>query len=138
MGSLALNWGVFAGGLVLFGVGSLWMSFLHRAYKRHVLRYGRVKFGKEYGTSWTKADDRGVILMRGAWTGGSLGIAGVLLFFFTSLPKIGLPLWIGCMFGISGIILLIVASATNMGLAKREAQIAMRHMLEDEDKGGQG
>ena len=139
IGNLLLNWGVLVVGLILFGIGCLWMSFYGKAYKMHVLRYGRMRFGKEYGTGWAKADARGIVLMRSIWTVGALGIAGVLLFFFTGLAQIGIPLWIGCTLGIAGIFLFFLANIGTMSLAKREAEIALRHKLEEEqhekDKG---
>ena len=134
MGSLLLNWGLFAAGLALFILGQLWMSFYGKAYKRHVLHHGRVRFGREYGTSWTRADERGVILARTGWTMGVLGTAAPLLFFFTGLPRIGMPLWLGCTLGIAGIFLLVLANGGNVRLAKREAEIALRHMLEEEER----
>jgi len=134
IGNLLLNWGVLAVGLVLFGIGCLWMSFYSKAYKRHVLRYGRTKFGKGYGTSWTRADTRGVTIGLMFWIVGIPVVVGGLLFFFTGLAKIGVPLWIGCTLGIAGISLLFWAHSGAAGLAKREVEIAFRHKLEDEEQ----
>lgn len=132
IGNLLLNWGVLVVGLVLFGFGCLWISFYNKAYKMHVLHYGRVSIGKEYGTTWTKEDTKGVTLMISIWVIGALGIPGALLFFFTSLPEIGMPLWAGCTLGIAGILLFIIASVSSAGLAKREVEIAWRHKQEQE------
>lgn len=132
IGSLLLNWGVFAVGLILFGIGCLWVSFYNKAYKTHVLRYGRIRFGKEYRTTWARADDLGRILMSSIWTVGALGIPGALLFFFTGLAEIGIPLWIGCMLGIAGILLFLIASISSTGLAKREVDMALQK-LEDRE-----
>lgn len=133
IGTLLLNWGVLLIGLILFGIGCLYMLFYARAYKMHVLRYGRLRFGKQYGTDWTKADARGVFFMQSIWTVAALVVSGVLLFLFTGLAEIGIPLWLGCTLGIAGIFLFFVANMANMSLAKREAEIAWRHKLEDEE-----
>ena len=139
IGNLMLNWGVLVVGLIVFGFGCLWLSFYCRAYKAHVLRYGRVSVGKEYGTSWTGADMRGVILMSSIWVICALVLPGALLFFFTGLTDIGVPLWLGCTLGIAGILLFLIASVSSMGLAKQEVETAFRHKLEEEqhekDKG---
>jgi len=139
IGNLLLNWGVFVVGLLLFLFGCLFMVQYSRAYKQHVLRYGRVKFGKKYGTSWDNADTRGAVLGMMSWVVGIPVIVGVLLFFFTGLVKIGVPLWIGCTLGISGVLLYFLSFMLGAGLAKREVDIAFsnmqeRRMLEDEEQ----
>jgi hypothetical protein len=129
IGSFLLNWGVLAVGLILFGIGCLWMSFYKKAYKKHVLRYGRGKFGKEYGTSWTRADTIGLTGMVIFWIVCIPAIVGALLFFFTALPQIGIPLWIGCTLGIAGVLLLFFAHGGSTSLIKREVEIALRHKV---------
>ena len=131
IGSLLLNWGVLAVGLVLFGVGQLYFSFSVKAYKRHVSQYGRLGVGKEYGTSWTREDERGMVLARGFWTAVALGIPGALLFFFTSLAEVGVPLWIGCTLGIAGLFLLYFAHVSGLGLAKKEVETALHPRVDD-------
>jgi hypothetical protein len=134
MGSLLLNWGILVVGLIVFGFGCLWLSFYFKAYKAHVLRYGRVRFGKEYGTSWTGADMRGALLMISIWVICALALPGALLFFFTGLTDIGVPLWLGCTLGIAGILLFLIATVSSMGLAKQEAETTLSHMIEDEEQ----
>jgi len=121
-----LNWGIFVLGLVLFIFGCLGMYFYGKAYQRHIARYGRVRFGKKYGKSWTKSDARGVIMGRSFWIIGILAVVGLLLFKLTSLADIGLPLWIGSTLGITGILAFILAQSGTIGLAKREVEIEMR------------
>jgi len=134
IGNLLLNWGILVLGLFLFTFGCLFMVHYARAYKQHVLRYGRAKFGKEYGTSWTGADMRGVVGAVIFWIVCIPVVVGALLFFFTGLVKIGVPLWIGCTLGIAGILLYFYAFISGAGLAKREVDIALRHRLEDEEQ----
>jgi len=93
-----------------------------------------VKFGKGYGTSWSKADARGVIIGLMYWVIGIPVVVGALLFFFTGLFKIGVPLWIGCTLGIAGIFLFFLAHGMSAGLAKREVEMALHHRLEDEEQ----
>jgi len=125
-----LRWGIFLLGLVLFIVGYFFMYLYSKAYREHVAHYGRTHFGKRYGKSWTKADARGVIIGRSLWVIGILVIVGVLLFKFTSLADIGLPLWLGSTLGITGILVIILAPSGSAGLAKREVEIAL-HKEED-------
>ena len=127
-----LNWGILTLGIILFAIGQIFFSLYARRYKNHVLRHGRVKFGKRYGTSWTKEDKRGVMLARIGWTIGPLIVVGLLLFFLTSLPKIGMPLYLGCILGIDGIFLVFFALTSQMGLTKQEVEISLRRReLED-------
>jgi len=131
IGSFLLNWGVLVVGLVLFGIGQLYLSFYVKAYKFHVARYGRYSFGREYGTSWTKADERGVNFARSFWTVVVIGIVGALLFFFAKLAEVGVPLWIGCTLGITGLFLLFFALVSSAGLAKREVEMPFSPPADD-------
>ena len=134
IGTFLLNWGVLVVGLILFVFGQFHFSFYVKAYRRHVSQYGRCSVGKEYGTSWTKEDERGMVLARSFWTVGALAIPGALLYFFTPLAEIGLPLHIGCTLAIAGIFLVFFAYTSGAGLAKREVEIVFDHMLEAEQR----
>ena len=134
IGNLLLNWGVLVVGLFIFYFGCLFMVHYAREYKRHVIRSGRVSVGKKYGTSWDRADTLGVTGAVIFWIIFIPVVVGVLLFFFTGLVKIGVPLWIGCTLGIAGILLFFYALISGMGLAKRDVEIALRHKLEDEEQ----
>jgi len=130
-----LNWGILTLGIILFGIGQLFVSFYRRSYKRHVLRYGRVKFGKQYGTSWTREDERGIILGHIIWwTVVPLIAVGSLLFFLTGLPRIGIPLYLGCTLGIVGILLIFLVLNSAAGLAKREVETVLRRKQEEEEE----
>lgn len=131
IGGLLLNWGVLVIGLVVFGIGQLYFSFYVKVHKAHVARHGRLRSGREYGTSWTKADEGGMVLARGFWTAVALGIPGALLFFFTSLAEVGVPLWIGCTLGIAGLFLLYFAHVSGLGLAKKEVETPLHLRVDD-------
>ncbi len=133
MGNAILNWGVLVVGLVLFFFGILFILQYARAYKRQVMRRGRSKFGKEYGTSWDKADTRGVSGMIILWIIVILAVVGLPLFFFTGLAEVGLPLFIGCTIGIAGILLFFLASIGAMGIAKRDVDIVLSNMEKDKE-----
>lgn len=136
MGSALLNWGILIVGIVLFYFGFLFQVQYARAYKRHVTRYGRFKYGKEYGTSWDGADTRGVAGAIIFWPILILVVVGLLLFFFTGLVEIGIPLLIGCTLSIAGILSYFLALMGGAAIAKRDVDIATSHMgKDDEDKG---
>lgn len=131
MGNAVLNWGILVVGLVLFYFGCLFVVQYARAYKRHVLIHGRFRYGKEYGTSWDRADTQGVVSGVIFWIVVIPVVVGLLLFFLTGLVEIGIPLLIGCTLGIGGILLLLYAFTSGAGLAKREAEIAFRNLPKD-------
>lgn len=133
MGNFVLNWGILVVGLVLFYFGFLFIVQYARAYKRHVTSHGRFRYGKEYGTSWDRADTRrlsGTIIF---WAILILVVIGLSLFFFTSLVKIGVPLLIGCTLSIAGILLHFFALIGGMGIAKQDVDTALSHMGEDDE-----
>jgi len=134
MGNLLLNWGILAVGLLIFIFGVLFIVQFARAYKSHVMRHGRVKFGKEYGKDWEKADTAGVSGMIIIWIFIIPLVIGALLFFFTGLTEIGIPLWIGTTLGIAGVILFFMASIGGMGVAGQDAEIAHHNYLENEEQ----
>ena len=127
IGNALLNWGILALGVILFCVGCFLLVQYSRQYKRYVTRHGRISTGKKYGTSWTSADAMGVFIFPIVFP---TGLIGALLFFFTSLPDIGIPLWIGCTLSIVGILLFLYAIISITGLTTREA--ALRDRLKDE------
>ena len=132
IGKFLLNWGVFTAGIISFGFGQLFFSLCSKEYKRHVLKYGRIVFGKERGTTWNNIDEIRMLLERIFWTLGSLGVPGVLLFFFTGIFSIGIPLWLGCTFGIAGIFLVFFAFNVGMGIARRDVNIAVNSLRNKE------
>ena len=94
-----MNWGVLALGLVLFYIGCLFMLHFARQYKK------------------SKDKDRiEVIQGIGCVMLPIAVVIGALLFFFTGLVKIGVPLWIGCTLSIVGILLFFTALIGGLGL----------------------
>jgi hypothetical protein len=134
VGAALLNWGILVLGIVLFLLGFLFMVQYGRAYEQHVLRYGRVRVGKKYGTSWNRADTRGVFLGLIYYIVGIPVVVGVLLFFLTGLAKTGIPLWVGVTLSISGILLWFLSFILGAGLAKIEVDTALSHRIEDEEQ----
>jgi tetratricopeptide (TPR) repeat protein len=60
---------------------------------------------------------------------GALGVPGGLLFFFTGIAGIGIPLWLGCTLGIAGIINSFFAVMNGGGFAQIEATMALMNVL---------
>jgi len=134
MGTFLLNWGILVVGLILFIFGILFVVQYAKAYKSSVMRHGRFKHGKEYGKSWEKSDTVGVSGTVISWIFIIPAIIGAALFFFTSLPEIGMPLWIGTTLGITGVILLFIAFIGGAGIAQRDVEEAFHNKLEDEEQ----
>lgn len=122
--SSVLNWGALLVGFVLFLIGQLFLHHYQRAYKAHVLQYGRIAFGKEIA-GWPPEAELGARLARTFWTIGPVVAFGCVFFFWTPLAEVGLPLWIGCTLGASGLATTLLAFGGGASLAKREVTIAL-------------
>lgn len=133
-GNFLLNWGVLVVGIVIFYFGCIFLFVMAIELKKCIVRHGRMGAGKKYGTSWNRSDTIGAVGFVIFWNVVITGVPGTLLFFFTSLAKIGLPLWIGCTLSIAGVLLFFLALAGGTGIAKRDAEAAIRRLRSESEE----
>ena len=127
-GTILLNVGILILGLLVYGNGLVFAFLYKKSYISFVKRHGRIKVGKEYGTEWTKYDERGVNLTIGFWTLALPITSGLLLFYLTNLTSIGIPLIVGIALFTAGTVVSIYSYISNTGLGIREAKIALQNL----------
>jgi hypothetical protein len=121
------HWIVLAVGGFALLIAIASMRVYGREYERRVKLYGRARFGKEYWTSWTRADVRGVNMAQVQWLLGPIVLVGVLLYFLTGLSDRSLVLWMGVSLGIGSLLSLLWSRVASLGLAKDEVEAALKH-----------
>ncbi len=130
------QWAVLVLGVFLFGVAYASMRVYSREYRHHVMRFGRLRVGKGYGTSWTLADERGVRLSQVQWLLGPVVVVGLLLYFFTGLLDRGLVLYLGTTVGAGSLISLLITRSASFALAEKEVEsvLSQSSRQDEQDK----